>query len=79
MYLADLVSGVCVSVRTLRVDSGCVYAALGPYPSGQVCCQIAALTESAAAAPGSSQTHSPTVRSLFITCTQEYFINDTTQ
>lgn len=48
----------------LRVGSGCVCAAPGLYPSGQVCCLTAALTASAAAAPGSSQTHSPTVHSL---------------
>lgn len=46
------------------VGSVCVGAAPGLYPSGQVGCPSAALTGSAAAAPGSSLTHSPIVHSL---------------
>lgn len=61
-------------LNIFKVDSGCVCAAPGPYPSGQVCCRTAALTGNAAAAPGSSQTYSPTVRSLLhITSTQKKF------
>lgn len=50
--------------HVFRVDSGCVYAAPGLYPSGRVCCLTAVLTVSAAAALGSSPTCSPTVHSL---------------
>lgn len=51
---------VCV----FRVDSGCVCAAPGLYPSNQVCCPTAMSPERVAAAPGSWMTYSPTARSL---------------
>lgn len=57
---------VCSCRRALKVGFGCVCAAPGPYPANQACCRTAASTGSAAAAPGSSQTHNPTVHSLFI-------------
>lgn len=50
--------------RLLRVGSGCAGAAPGLCPAGRVCCPTAALTGSAAAAPGSSRTRSPTAHSL---------------
>lgn len=50
--------------RLLRAGSGCAGAAPGLCPAGRVCCPTAVLTGSAAAAPGSSQTRSPTARSL---------------
>lgn len=68
---------LCQCVWVFRVGSGCVCAAPGLYPSSQVCCLTAELTGSAAAAPDSSPTRSPTAHSLSIKHTQEGIVRYT--